>query len=106
MKAAWNVLAARSVKSTGCVGSITEKVTTTGAVVPGVKAGIFTTALVGVPTTVSDCKPVPAFTWSTVTEPGPLDMPKETIPPGAKSPSVTVVVGVQVSAQRTRINAA
>ena len=103
--AAWNVLAARSVKSIGCVGFITEKVTTTGAKVPGVNAGIFTTALTGVPTTVSDCKPVPAFTWSTVTVPGPLDTPNDTIPPGAKSPSVTVVVGVQVSAQRTLIKA-
>jgi hypothetical protein len=74
--------------------------------VPGVNDGIFTTALVGVPTTVSDCNSVPALTWSTVTEPAPFDTPKETIPPGNKSPSVTVVVGVQVSAQRTRIKAA
>jgi len=64
--------------------------------VPGVNAEMFTTALVGVPTTVSDRKPVPALTWSTVTEPAPLVTPKETIPPGAKSPSITVVVGVQV----------
>lgn len=104
--AAWKVLAARNVKSTGCVGSITEKVTTAGAVVPGVNAGIFTTAFIGVPTTVKDCKPVPAFTWSTETEPAPLDTINEAIPPGAKSPSVTVVVGVQVSIQRTRIKAA
>jgi len=104
INAAWNVLAALKVKSTGCVGSITEKVTTTGANVPGVNAGILTTALT-VPTTVNDCKPVPALTWSTVTEPAPLVIPKETMPPGAKSPSVTVVVGVQVSAQRTRIKA-
>ena len=93
-------------KSTGCVGSITEKVTTTGANVPGVNAGMFTTALVGVPTTVNERNPVPAFTWSTVTEPAPLVMTNEAIPPGAKSPSVTVVVGVQVSAQRTLIKAA
>ncbi len=73
---------------------------------PGVNAGIFTTALVGVPTTVIDWVPVPALTWSTVTEPGPLDTPKEGIPPGAKSPSVTVVLGVQVAAQRTRIKMA
>jgi len=105
IKAEWKLLAARKVKSTGCVGSITEKVTTTGEKVPGVNAGIFTTALTGVPTTVSDCKPVPALTWSTVTEPAPLITPKETIPPGARSPSVTVVLGVQVSAHRTRINA-
>ena len=105
INAAWNVLAALKVKSTSCVGSITEKVTTTGANVPGVNAGILTTALTGVPTTVNDCKPVPALTWSTVTEPAPLVIPKETMPPGAKSPSVTVVVGVQVSAQRTRIKA-
>ncbi len=72
------------------------KVTLTGLNVPGVNAGMFTTALVGAPTTVSDCNPVPAFTWSTVTEPGPLDTPKETIPPGNKFPSLTVVVGVQV----------
>ncbi len=73
---------------------------------PGVNGGIVTTALVGVPTTVRDCKPVPAFTWSTVIEPAPLITPKETIPPGAKSPSATVVLGVQVSAQRTLIKAA
>ena len=80
--AAWNVLAARIVKSTGILGFGTKKVTTTSIVVPGVNAGMLTTALVGVPTTVSDCKPVPALTWSTVTVPGPLDTPKETMPPG------------------------
>jgi len=74
--------------------------------VPGVNGGIVTTAFIGVPTTVSDCKPVPALTWSTVTEPGPLVTPNEAIPPGAKSPSVTVVLGVQVAAQRTLIKAA
>ena len=95
------MLAARKVKSTGCVGLVGVKVTTTGLNVPGVNGGMFTVALVGVPTTVSDCKPVPALTWSIVTEPAPLDMPKETIPPGNKSPSVTVVLGVQVSAHRT-----
>ncbi len=58
------------------------------------KAGMFTTALVEL-TSVNDCKPVPALTWSTVTEPGPLATPKEGIPPGKRSPSVTVVVGVQ-----------
>ncbi len=106
MLAAWNVLAALSVKSTGCVGSITEKVTTTGLNVPGANAGMFTTAFVGVPTTVSDCNPVPPLTWSTVTEPAPLITPKETIPPGAKSPSVTVVLGVQTSAHRALMFAA
>jgi len=71
------------------------KVTTTGANVPGTNAGMFTVALVGVPTTVIERVPVPASTWSMVTEPGPLDTPKVGIPPGNKSPSVTVVVGVQ-----------
>jgi hypothetical protein len=89
------VLAARKVKSTGSAGSILVNVTVTGAVVPGVNAGIVTTAFVAL-TTVSDCKPVPALTWSTVTEPAPLDTPKEVIPPGNKSPSVTVVLGVQI----------
>ncbi len=69
--------------------------TTTGLNVPAGNAGMFTVAFVGVPTTVKDCKPVPALTWSTVTETGPLVTPKETIPPGNKSPSVTVVNGVQ-----------
>ncbi len=100
------MLAALRVKSIGSAGLITVKVTTAGSNVPGVNAGMFTTALVGVPTTVSDRKPVPALTWSTVTEPAPLVTPKEAIPPGAKSPSVTVVVGVQVSAHRTRMKTA
>ncbi len=100
------MLAARKVKSTDFVGSITEKVTVTGANVPGVNGGILTTVLVDVSSTVSDCNPVPPLTWSTVTEPAPLITPKDTIPPGAKSPSVTIVLGVQVSAQRTRIKAA
>ena len=95
------MLAARNVKSTGKFGLIGVNVTTTGAVVPGVNAGISTMALLAVPRTVSDCSPVPALTWSIVTVLGPLDTPKETIPPGAKSPSVTVVLGVQVSAQLT-----
>ena len=60
--AAWNVLAARNVKSTGSAGFGTKNVTTTGAVVPGANAGIITTALTGTPTTVSDCSPVPALT--------------------------------------------
>jgi len=70
-------------------------VTFTGANVPGTNAGMFTAALVGVPTTVIERVPVPASTWSMVTLPGPLDTPKDGIPPGNKSPSVTVVVGVQ-----------
>ncbi len=55
------MLAALKVKSTGRLGLITVKVAVTGLNVPGVKAGIFTTAFVGVPTTVKDCNPVPAF---------------------------------------------
>jgi hypothetical protein len=39
---------------------------------------------------------VPALTWSIVTEPAPLVTPKDTMPPGNKSPSVIVVVGVQI----------
>jgi len=96
IKMAWNKLAARNLKLTACPGLGVVKVTTTGAVVPGVKAGIFTVALTGAPTSVSDCKPVPALTWSTVIVPAPLDIPKEGIPPGNKSPSVTVALGVQV----------
>ncbi len=64
---------------------------------PGVNAGMLTVALAGEPKTTSDCKPVPALTWSTVTVPGPCDTPKETIPPGNKFPSLTVVNGVQAS---------
>ncbi len=90
------MLAARSVKSTGSAGFVGVNVTTTGLNVPGVNGGMFTVAFVGVPTTVKDCKPVPALTWSTVTEPGPLDTPKEAMPPGKRSPSVTVVAGVHV----------
>ena len=56
---AWKLLAARNVKSTGRFGFIGVNVTTTGANVPGVNAGILTTALTGVPTTVSDCNPLP-----------------------------------------------
>ena len=104
--AAWKLFAARNVKSTGNAGFIGVNVTTTGAVVPAVNGGILTTALTGVPITVNDCKPVPALTGSTVTDPGPLVMPNDTIPPGNKSPSVTVVVGVQTSAHRARMNAA
>ena len=95
MNAAWNVLAALKVKSTAISELVVVKVTVTGSNVPGVNAGILTVALVGIPTIVKDCKPVPALTWSTVTEPTPLVTPKETIPPGNKSPSVTVVVGLQ-----------
>jgi hypothetical protein len=90
------VLAARKVKSTGRAGLITVKVVVTGANVPGVKATIFTITFVGIPTSVNDCKPVPALTWSTVTVPTPLDTPKEGMPPANKSPSLTVVFGVQV----------
>ena len=60
--AAWNVLAARNVKSTARFGLIGVNVTTTGLKVPAVNAGILTIALTGVPLTVKDCKPVPALT--------------------------------------------
>ena len=60
--AAWNVLAARNLKSTARFGSIGVKVTVTGLNVPGVNAGILTIALIGVPMTVKDCNPVPALT--------------------------------------------
>ncbi len=83
-------------KSTGSAGSVAVKVTVTGLNVPGVNAGILTVALIGTPTTVSDCNPVPEFMWSTVTVPGPDVTPNDAKPPGLKSPSVTVVVGVQV----------
>ena len=62
IKAAWNVLAALNLKLTGRFGSVIVKVTVTGANVPGVNAGMFTVAFVGVPTTVSERKPVPALT--------------------------------------------
>ena len=60
--AAWKVLAALSVKSTPNPGVGVVNVTTTGEIVPAVNGGMVTTALVGVPTTVSDCKPVQALT--------------------------------------------
>ena len=63
---------------------------------PGVNAGMFTVAFIGVPTTVKDCSPVPALTWSTVTEFMPVVTLNDAMPPGARSPSVTVEVGVQV----------
>ena len=62
INAAWKVLAALRVKSTGMLGSVGKNPTFTGAVVPGVNAGIKTVALIGAPTTVNDCKPVPALT--------------------------------------------
>ena len=62
---------------------------------PGVNAGMFTTALVAL-TSVNDCSPVPALMESAVTEFVPLVTPKVDIPPGNRSPSVTVAVGVQV----------
>ena len=70
-------------------------VTTTGLNVPGVNAGIFTVAFTCIPITVSDCKPVPPLTWSTVTEFIPVVTMNDAMPPGARSHSVTVVVGVQ-----------
>ena len=62
MNAAWNVLAARNVKSTAIPGIGVVNVTTTGAVVPGANGGMVTIAFIGAPITVSDCKPVPALT--------------------------------------------
>ncbi len=62
IRAAWNVLAALKVKSTGRFVLVVVKVTLTGANVPGVNAGIITVAFVGVPTTVSERRPVPAST--------------------------------------------
>ena len=96
IKTAWNRLAARNVKELGSAGLPCVNVTFTGANVPGTNAGMFTTALTTEPgTTVIVRVPVPVSTWSTVTLPGPLVTPKEDIPPGYKSPSVTVAVGVQ-----------
>ncbi len=63
---------------------------------PGANAGMFTVAFVAL-ITVNDCKPLPALRWSTVTEPGPCETPKEAILPGKRSPSLTVVKGVQPS---------
>ncbi len=60
--AAWNVLAARNVKSTARFGLMGVNVTVTGSYVPAINAGILTIALTGVPMTVNDCKPVPALT--------------------------------------------
>ncbi len=88
------MLADLIVKSTARAGLIAVKVTTTGLYVPGVNGGMFTTALVAL-TTEIDCVPLPALTWSMATVPGPPNTPKETIPPGNRSPSVTVVNGVQ-----------
>ena len=107
IKTAWNRLAARNVKATGSAGLMAVNVTLTGANVPGVNAGMLTTALTTEPgTTVIVRVPVPVSTWSTVTLPGPLVTPKEAIPLGIRGSSVRIVIGVQVSAHRTRINAA
>ena len=62
INAEWKLLAALKRNVTACVGSVGVNVTVTGAVVPGVNAGMFTVALVGVPTIVNDCNPVPALT--------------------------------------------
>ena len=67
---AWKRPAARRLKLTGRFGLITVKVTTTGLVVPGVNAGIKTTALVAL-TNVSDCSPVGEPAPLTLTEPAP-----------------------------------
>ena len=57
--------------STGKVALITVKVAVTGLNVPGVKAGILTTAFEAL-TTVKVCSPVPALIESTVIVPFPL----------------------------------
>jgi hypothetical protein len=63
INAAWNRLAARKVKLTGSAGLIGVNLTTTEPNVPDTNAGMVTTALTTEPgTTVSDRKPVPAFT--------------------------------------------
>jgi len=49
------VLAARKVKSTGSAGLIGVKVTTAGLNVPGMKAGMFTIALIGLKEKPQDC---------------------------------------------------
>ena len=87
--------AARKEKSTARFGLIAVKVNVTGAVVPGVNGGIVTITLTGTPTTVSDCNPRPALTWSTVTDPGPDEKANVVKPPGKRSPSVAIKVGVQ-----------
>ena len=90
------MLAARKVKSDGRAELVLLKVTVTGSNVPGVNGGMFCVAfaLVAPALNVSDCNPVPAFTWSTVTELPVVLTPNETIPPGNKSPSVTVPLQV------------
>ncbi len=93
IKMAWVEFAARKVISTGSAGLTTVKVTVTGLNVPGVNAGIVTTAFVTL-TTVSDCNPVPAFMWSIVTDPGPDATPNDAKPKGNAGSSVTVVLGV------------
>jgi hypothetical protein len=55
------VFAARKVKSVGKAGLGVVKFTTTGANVSGANAGMLITELVGTPTIVSDCSPVPAL---------------------------------------------
>ncbi len=65
---------------------------------PGVNAGIVTIALIGAPTTVSDCSPVPELIWSIVTDPGPDVTVNDAKPPGNKGSSVTVVDGVHDNA--------
>lgn len=61
---------ARSVKSTDWPGFGTVKVVVTGFTVPNGNSGMETFAFVEL-TTVMPCSPIPVFTISTVTEPGP-----------------------------------
>lgn len=80
--------------STGRFGLLTVKVTITGVLVPGVKVGIFTIAFIEL-TTVNDCNPVPLLLGSTVIVPELLVTRNSVMPPGKRSPSVTVIIGVQ-----------
>ena len=93
IKMAWVEFAARKVISTGSAGLTAVKVTVTGLNVPGVNAGIITTAFTLL-TTVNDCKPVPELIWSMVTDPGPDITPNDAKPPGAEAGSaLTITTG-------------
>ena len=70
------------------------KVAVTGLYVPDANAGILTVAFVTL-TAVKDSSPVPELIESTVTEFAPFVTAKADRPPGNKSPSVTVTVGLQ-----------
>ncbi len=69
---------------TGSDGLTIVKVAVVRSYVPGVKAGILTTALVAL-TTVNDRRPLPEFMWSTLTVPGSFaNTSKAARPPGDK----------------------